>query len=269
MRRFVQAGIPVSDTCRDCYGRGMSNPYESRRLVEEYLFFHYATFEEAAGTLPVPREAWGFPKRVVSELIDKSATARTALDVGCAVGASSFELARSIPRVMGVDFSEAFINAAQAMKNKLSLEATVTGEGKRVQAFAARRPEGIDPSRIHFETGDAMNLRGDIGVFDVVLAANLICRLPQPLRFIERLKDLVAAGGQLLLATPFSWLEEFTPEANWLGGKEDSRPSHEILAEMLRPAFSLEATKDIPFLIREHSRKFQYGISLGTRWRRH
>jgi hypothetical protein len=40
----------------------MSNPYESQTSVDEYLFFHYATFDEAAGDLPVPREAWGFPQ---------------------------------------------------------------------------------------------------------------------------------------------------------------------------------------------------------------
>lgn len=247
----------------------MSNPYESQRLVDEYLFFHYATFAEAAGTLPVPREAWEFPRRVVTELLDTSAPIGNALDVGCAVGASSFELARSIPEVTGIDFSGAFIRAAEELKNQGSLEATVAFEGRRVQKFTANVTEGVDVSRVSFETGDAMNLRSDLGVFDVVLAANLICRLPEPLRFIERLADLVKPGGQMLLATPFSWLPEFTPEKNWLGGTEDAAASREVLADLLRPDFTLEFTKDLPFLIREHSRKFQYGISLGTRWRRH
>ena len=247
----------------------MSNPYESRRLVDEYLFFHYATFAEAAGTLPVPREAWDFPRRVVTELLDASMPIGNALDVGCAVGASSFELARSIPTVTGIDFSGAFIRAAEELKNQGSLEATVAFEGRRGQKFTANVPIDVDCTRVSFETGDAMNLRNNLGVFDVVLAANLICRLPEPQRFIESLADLVKPGGQLLLATPFSWLPEFTPEKNWLGGAEDAAPSHEILADFLRPAFTLEFTKDLPFLIREHSRKFQYGISLGTRWRRH
>jgi len=247
----------------------MSNPYESRRLVDEYLFFHYATFAEAAGTLPVPSEAWGFPRRVVTELLDTSAPIANALDVGCAVGASSFELARSIDQVKGIDFSGAFIQAAQELKSHGALEATLAFEGKRVQKFTASVPGNVDVSRVSFETGDAMDLRSDLGAFDVVLAANLICRLPEPQRFIERLADLVKPSGQLLLATPFSWLPEFTPEKNWLGGTEDAAPSHEILADLLRPAFALEFAKDLPFLIREHSRKFQYGISLGTRWRRH
>jgi putative 4-mercaptohistidine N1-methyltranferase len=247
----------------------MSNPYESQRLVDEYLFFHYATFAEAADTLPVPSEAWAFPRRVVSELLDASAPIGNALDVGCAVGASSFELARSSRKVTGIDFSSAFIRAAEEMKCQTALQATVAFEGKRVQKFTASVPGDIDCSRVSFETGDAMNLRSGLGVFDVVLAANLICRLPEPRRFIERLADLVAPGGQLLLATPFSWLPEFTPEENWLGGTEGGEPSREILADLLRPAFTLEFTKDLPFLIREHSRKFQYGISLGTRWRRH
>ena len=247
----------------------MSNPYESQTLVDEYLFFHYATFDEAAGDLPVPREAWGFPQRVVAELLDTSSLNRTALDVGCAVGASSFELARSIPTVLGVDFSHAFIRAARDLKHSHTLEGSVLSEGKRLQSFTARIVSEHHPERVEFETGDAMNLRGDLGRFDVVLAANLICRLPDPLRFIERLPDLVAPGGQLLLSTPFSWLEQFTPQTNWIGGSEDARPSCELLADLLRPAFSLELTKNLPFLIREHSRKFQYGISLGTRWRRH
>jgi len=247
----------------------MSNPYESQRLVDEYLFFHYATFAEAAGTLPVPHEAWGFPARVVTSLLDPAIPAESALDIGCAVGASSFELARLIPRVTGIDFSSAFIRAAEDLKKSGRVEASVALEGWRVQKFTACVPHEIDRDRVDFETGDAMDLRSDLGSFDVVLAANLVCRLPDPLRFIKRLADLVKPGGQLLLSTPFSWLPEFTPEENWLGGTEGAGPSGEVLANLLRPAFTLEFTKELPFLIREHSRKFQYGISLGTRWRRH
>ena len=246
----------------------MLNPYESRRLVDEYLFFHYANLAETAGGLPVPGEAWGFATRVVRELWPEDSPVESALDVGCAVGASSFELARRARRVVGIDFSKAFIEAAREIQKQGGISARVAGEGRRMQEFRASAPEGVERHRVDFQVGDATDLPQNLGKFDVVLAANLICRLPEPMRFLGRLPELVKSGGVLLLATPFSWLEEFTPVENWLGGAENSEPSFDILRQILTPHFELETTKDIPFLIREHSRKFQYGISLGSRWRR-
>ena len=55
-------------------------------------------------------------------------------------------------------------------------------------------------------------LEEDLGSFDLVHAANLLCRLPNPQAFLDRLNELVAPGGQLLLTTPFTWLEDFTPK---------------------------------------------------------
>ena len=246
----------------------MPNPYETPQLVSEYLFFHYATYHEAAGDLPVPETAWGFAQRVVSELLDPQTMSSSALDIGCAVGASSFELARTIPRVLGIDYSEAFIEAAETLKNDGILAADVPLEGKKTQPFLARIPSDIDRQRVNFETGNAIDLRSDLASFDVVLAANLLCRLPAPVAFIERLAELVAPGGQLLLATPFSWLEQYTPPFHWLGGQQDGPSSADVLKEKLSAHFQLEHEINLPFLIREHSRKFQYGISLGTRWRR-
>lgn len=244
----------------------MPNPYETERLVAEYLFFHYASEDEVSGGYPVPREALNFPVRVVGELADFSRPARTALDLGCAVGRSSFELSRRVESVLGVDFSAAFIRAAGTMKREGSIACQVPTEGARTVEFTAHIPADIDVTRVRFETGDATALPGDIGRFDIVLAANLLCRLPQPAKFLDRLPDLVAPGGQLLLATPFSWLPEYTPPENWIGGQASTGPSREALCKVLEKHFELQLSKDLPFLIREHSRKFQYGVSLGSRW---
>jgi SAM-dependent methyltransferase len=108
------------------------------------------------------------------------------------------------------------------------------------------------------------NLPDNLGSFDLIHAANLICRLPNPDRLLDRLPSLVNKGGQLVLVTPFTWLEEFTPVENWIG----SGNSKEKLQEKLNPNFVLEESKDLPFVIREHRRKFQFSVSLGTRWRR-
>ena len=80
---------------------------------------------------------------------------------------------------------------------------------------------------------------------------------------IERLPSLVRPGGQLLLTTPCTWLEEFTPRGNWPQGS-----TREWLTSLLEPHFDLAKAYDMPFLIREHARKYQWSVALGMRWRR-
>ncbi|HRJ72267.1 MAG TPA: hypothetical protein PLS03_08575, partial [Terrimicrobiaceae bacterium] len=81
------------------------NPYESGKLVDEYLLFHFGSDEDVLGGLPGPEEALGFPARCVRELL-KDPCGPRALDVGCAVGRSAFELAARCESVVGIDFSQ-------------------------------------------------------------------------------------------------------------------------------------------------------------------
>lgn len=242
------------------------NRYESDDELSQYLLFHYGSEEEILGDMPAPRAGLNFPRRCVSELIGPMGRDSRALDVGCAVGRSTFELARYAAKVIGVDFSKKFIQAAETLKQAGECEGHKVLEGELSATFRAKVPVGIECERVTFEVGDAMHLRPDLEGFDAVLAANLICRLPEPRRFLDRVPQLVKPGGQFLLSTPFSWLEEFTPRANWLGS--GGQRSFEVIKEILNPHFELQTTKEMPFLIREHERKFQYGISLGSRWLR-
>ena len=75
--------------------------------------------------------------------------------------------------------------------------------------------------------------------------------------------DVEARGGQLILTTPCTWLEDFTPPSNW-------PPNRTIdwITDSLSPHFRLLHQKDLPFLIREHSRKFQWSVALGSLWER-
>lgn len=245
------------------------NPYESEKLLSEYLVLHYGGEEEVLGGLPGPREAVNFPARCVGELLDagRLGAGASAIDVGCAVGRSSFELARHCDAVLGIDFSHHFIEAAQRLQQSGRIESARPVEGRITESFTATVPSGIERSRVTFGWGDAMSISTSEQARDVVLAANLICRLPEPMKFLSRLPSLVKPGGQLLLTTPFTWLEEFTPRERWLGAKDATdRRSIDVLKEILDPHFVLQAKADMPFLIREHARKFQYGVAQGSRW---
>ena len=85
--------------------------YESDAAVEQYLLFHYGTPEQICPLLPEARTACGFPARCVSESLRHIVLQKRAraLDLGCAVGRSSFELGRHFDEVVGIDFSGRFI----------------------------------------------------------------------------------------------------------------------------------------------------------------
>jgi putative 4-mercaptohistidine N1-methyltranferase len=205
---------------------------------------------------------------LVRELLDPTllSSGATALEVGCAVGGSAFELARSCHRVEASDYSRSFIAAAQ----KLGREGCHSGfravEGDISIPFQAVVPPQIDRTRVVFSVQDATRLPEGIGPYDVVLAANLICRLPDPEAFLSRVGSLVKQGGQLLLTTPFTWLEEYTPRERWIGGLDQGLRSEDELSKRLSGEFRLHRRLDLPFLIREHERKYQLGIALGTSW---
>ena len=232
------------------------NIYESDKLLAEYLLFHYGSAEEILPYEFGPRDALEYPARCVSECVTASGR---ALDLGCAVGRSTFELARTCREVIGIDFSRRFIDAADALKTG-ELPYRRADEGDRFTPLVACVPAGIERTRVAFEVGDAMNLRTGLGQFDVVLMANLIDRLSEPLRCLARLPSLVKAGGQLVITSPYTWLEDFTPRANWLS------PTLDGLRAALAPHFDLTVTRDLPFLIREHARKFQWSVAQATVW---
>lgn len=242
----------------------MSNIYESSKLLDEYLLFHYASETETlpAGAPPGQGEALNFAVRTVVENVPARARAR-ALDLGCAVGRSTFELSAFCDEVIGIDFSQAFIAAARQLRDEGAVPYERLDEGHLRTLLVARRPPGARSERVVFEQGDATDLRADLGDFDLVHAANLICRLPDPARLLSRLPSLVRPGGALILTTPCTWLGEFTPPERWPEG-----PTLDWLRLHLDPAFGLESVRDQPFLIRETARKFQWSLAQASVWTR-
>jgi putative 4-mercaptohistidine N1-methyltranferase len=219
--------------------------YESDKLLGEYLLFHYGTAEEVLPYPLGPREALDYAVRCVTECLPPGRYGR-ALDLGCAVGRSSFELARQCESVTGIDLSRRFISAADELRQKAELAYERVDEGALRTPLVARVPREIDRDHVTFEVGDATALRPDLGAFEVVLAANLIDRLRDPERFLDRLRDLVLTGGHLIISSPYTWLEEFTPRERWLGGfmaaEGHTVSTFEALQQRLRPHFTLECS---------------------------
>lgn len=244
--------------------------YESDELLNQYLLFHYGSREQLFPydfSFP-DASVFDFPQRCVREGVDEGQLSdrSRALDLGCAVGRSSFELAQIFDSVLGIDYSAAFIQAAEQLRTKGTHPVSRTIEG----GCSLSESVSLDPSlmsdKVNFEVGDAMALRSDLGTFDCVLACNLICRLSDPMVLLNRFSELVRPGGQLVITTPYTWLESFTPADRWLSA--GAKNSFSGLTQALESAdeFKLHAVWDMPFLIREHARKFQFSVAQASRW---
>ena len=106
----------------------------------------------------------------------------------------------------------------------------------------------------------------------MVLAANLLDRLYDPILFLKGIHERINAGGLLVLASPYTWLEEHTDKANWLGGFKKDGESFSTLdgiKSILEQHFKLlEPPFSQAFVIRETRRKFQHTLSEVTIWER-
>jgi len=245
-----------------------SSFYESAGALEQYLFFHYGDPAIYIPHATAPRPFAGYPWRAPRLLVDfaRLPGKARALDLGCATGATSFELSRHCKEVVGMDLSASFIRAARLMQAKGTIKNfRYTIEGSRKAITDLRRPAGARPERVTFLRGDAMQVPESLGRFDLVVLLNLIDRVPDPAACIRGLVPRLNPGAQLVIASPFTWLEEYTPRTKWLGGR-GTKSTREALTELLTPGFRLIRSRQIPFIIREHARKYQWSIADGTTW---
>ncbi|MBM4421484.1 MAG: methyltransferase domain-containing protein, partial [Chloroflexi bacterium] len=93
--------------------------YESPAFLAQYLLFHYGTRAEIAPPKGLER-GLDYMVRVVREGLRgmRFPAGARALDIGCAVGRATFELARSASQAIGIDISHSFIDAASTIARR-------------------------------------------------------------------------------------------------------------------------------------------------------
>ena len=241
--------------------------YESDDLASQYAEFHYGDTHFGVAN---------FPQALAQLAVDVCTGGKTdkALDLGCATGRASFELARHFDCVDGVDFSARLINLGVQLQQQGRLRYTLTDEGELI-SYHERDLASLGladvADRVNFMQGDACNLKPILTGYDLILAANLIDRLYSPRRFLVHIHERLNPGGILMLASPYTWLEEHTPKEEWIGGfKRDGENVTTLdgLHELLDSHFELiRGPEAVPFVIRETQRKFQHTLSEITCWR--
>jgi 5-histidylcysteine sulfoxide synthase/putative 4-mercaptohistidine N1-methyltranferase len=249
-------------------GQHLSSHYETDRLLSEYAEFHYG--DEYFGVTNFPRT---LAQLAIQAMAGKPA--KKALDLGCATGRASFELARHFDRVTGIDFSARFISLGIRLAEEGRLRYTLVEEGELV-AYKERSLAALGladvAGKVEFFQGDACNLKPLFAGYDLILAANLIDRLYDPASFLQDVHQRLNPGGILLIASPYTWLPEHTQRENWVGGFKRDGESFTTLdglkALLGRHFRLLDEPLAVPFVIRETRRKFQHTLSEVTLWER-
>lgn len=257
--RYIMTDTPIEDH---------SSHYEDDKQLSEYAEFHYG--DQYYG---VPN----FPKALSDLAIEvmQGRPMTTALDLGCATGRATFELAKHFNHVTGIDFSARFIGLALKLSQQGVLRYAMATEGDLVsyqeRTLAELGLEGT-ASKVEFWQGDACNLKPNFTGYDLILAANLIDRLYSPSHFLNAIHERLNIGGILMITSPYTWLEEHTPREEWIGGfKRDGENVTTLdgLKELLGKHFKLvKAPIKVPFVIRETQHKFQHTLSEVTFWER-
>ena len=174
--------------------------YETSGLVSQYLGFHYGP-----PVLGIPN----FPAACIDFLMNsvKLEHRNRCLDIGCAVGRSSFELAKHFQHVDALDYSSGFIEAAKRLQQSGIIQYGIPTEGRLSNDCQISLESLLDSdiaNRVTFQTGDACNLADEMHNYDLVFAGNLIDRLYQPQLFLNSITQRIRIGGWLVITSPYT-----------------------------------------------------------------
>jgi 5-histidylcysteine sulfoxide synthase/putative 4-mercaptohistidine N1-methyltranferase len=255
--RYVRSEAPVK-VRRDVY--------ETDDLVAQYCEFHWG--EDRFGVENFAAECAG-----ICLDLTKDRGRERALDLGCAIGRSTFELARGFGHVTGLDFSARFIRIAEDMREKGYIQYVLPDEGELISYHEKRLEDfGLsgNESKVEFLQADACNLKPMHTDYDLVFAGNLLDRLYGPGKFLRMIHERIRPGGLLVIASPYTWLAEHTEREEWIGGFKrdgDNVTTLDGLDEILGVRFTrLGDPRGIELVIRETKRKFQHTVSELTVW---
>ncbi len=244
-----------------------TNSYTTDSIISQYCHFGWGE-----NNLNVEN----YPAKCASIALDymEDRPKGRAFDIGCAIGRSSFELARGFDEVIGVDFSTRFIQEAQVLKENGILRYVMPTEGELENFYEVNLTDfnlENERKKVAFWQADACNLKPIFKDFDLIFAGNLIDRLYDPQKFLDSLASRLNDGGLFIMTSPYTWQEESTPKEKWIGGyKRDGEnvSTLEGLTEILEPHFELLDRRDVPFVIQETARKHQHTIAEMTVWQK-
>ncbi len=175
-----------------------------------------------------------------------------AVDLSCAAGRALLGLSRSAAFALGLESSYVTARLARAVASTGRAPFRVVEEGAFERTFEAD-VSGLLGGSLEVVVADPDRPPLPPGIAGFVLAANLLERQGDPEGFLRRAESLLAPGGVLAIASPWTWWEDNAPRESWIGkGVERSRDALVAILRSLGHEIVEEA--DLLLVLREHAR---------------
>ncbi|HJU78726.1 MAG TPA: class I SAM-dependent methyltransferase [Nitrososphaeraceae archaeon] len=147
------------------------------------------------------------------------------LDIGCSFGSSTFELAKRLPFVFGVDLSFSFILEARKMMHEKVAK------------------------NVEFIVSDARNLPFESRFFQSVIALNLVDRI-DPHKLIDSINSCIKDNGKLISVDPYHFVNE--------NGNDQSN-SFQIRKMVEKSGYKIKSKESyIPWILKMNQRSYLF-----------
>lgn len=190
----------------------------TRQHLSSYSWDGYADLDpEESDDTPVQPNGVGRCLHAGLERITERLKA-PVLDIGCAVGRSSFELAQSSEAlILGVDTNISMLRHARSVLRHRRLRYP----RRRIGIVYDRREFEVEFSgmeRVDFWACNGMALPFKDRDFGLVSALQVLDSVSSPHSLLLAIASALRIGGSAIFATPYDWSPAVTPLESWIGG---------------------------------------------------
>ncbi|MDB4963533.1 MAG: hypothetical protein JWP01_3532 [Myxococcales bacterium] len=201
----------------------------------------------------------GFGAQAIVERIAARASHRVALavELGCSVGRITAELAAGADHVVGLDLQFGAVRRAARLLDgaRLSYGRRLAGRHYAAATIGAG-DRAVPAARRTLLCGDALDPPLIPGMFGRVVALNLLDSVSRPRQLLSVLDGLCARGGELILASPYSWQSSVMHEHERLGSADPAAEVARILrdGDGLGGRYAIEDEAEVPWTLRRDAR---------------
>ena len=206
-------------------------------------------------------------------ILHKGKNKKSALDLGCRTGRTTWELAKVFDHVTGLDFTARNIKVAVQLQENGNFKYLFPEEGELLSYHELNINDlGFEnlADKITFLQSDASTMKSIFVGYDLVLLNDILDQMYNPRHFLSGVHKRINRGGRLIVATGFDWSEECTKRENWVGGHREGGEQiwgEDDLDSLLKDTFTkIGGPILIPTVTRLTKRKYTYNTIEVTIW---